>query len=78
MQKFSSLVNRPALKKRKAFCELTGNHGEKPDAFDNKPIFVGQTAKEPKNSDAFFKNAPVVPRKMNKTDLKGWTEFSKN
>ena len=61
MQKFSSLVNRPALKNRKAFCELTGNHGEKPDAFDNKPIFVGQTAKEPENSDAFFKKCARGP-----------------
>ena len=54
MQKFSSLVNRPALKNRKAFCELTGNHGKKPDAFDNKPFFVGQTAIGRKNFDAFF------------------------
>ncbi|WP_279088103.1 hypothetical protein [Bartonella apis] len=53
MQKFSSLVNRPALKNRKAFCELTGNHGEKPDAFDKQPFFVGQTATGRKNSDAF-------------------------
>lgn len=54
MQKFSSLVNRPALKNRKAFGELTGNHGKKRDAFDNKPFFVGQTAMNRKNSDAFF------------------------
>ena len=53
MKKFSSLVNRPALKNRKALCELTGNHDEMPDAFDNKPFFVGQTAKEPENSVAF-------------------------
>ena len=62
MQKFSSLVNRPALKNRKAFGELTGNHGEKPDAFDNKPFFVGQTAIGRKTLMR-FKNAPMAPRK---------------
>ena len=42
MQKFSSLVNRPALKNRKAFGELTGNHGKKPDAFDKQPFLSGK------------------------------------
>lgn len=57
MQKFSSLVNRPALKNRKAFGELTGNHGEMPDAFDKQPFSSGKQQQAGKTRMLFKKCA---------------------
>ena len=70
MQKFSSLVNRPALKNRKAFGELTGNHGEKPDAFDKQPFLLGKQQQAGKTLMRFFKMRLWPRAKMNKTKLK--------